>query len=544
MTLKHLSIHNIVLVENASIEFDEGFNIITGETGAGKSAVLQALKLLCGERYDSSILRHGCEKGWTEAAFEPAPPSDELCSLLSECGISWNPEEPLILRRELSSSGKSRCFINNQLAQKNLLQQTAGFLLYIVGQHASRELLQPDRHRHILDTFAGLQSEVKTFSTLWSSEKALKKELELLQSSEKERLRTIEALQREIEELSEANLREGEEEELFEEYTLLMNAESIIQQSTEFAALLQGDAKSVLSLVAKAKKSLEKLATLVPSLSDAEKLLENAEIELREAAYTVSHQLSHVENNPKRAAVLDERMSEIARLKRRYGNDIPTMLAYLDEARTKLESLENSDETIVDLQNRIAEILKEQDDLAAKISCKRVDASERLSKVLTQELKQLNMPHVEVDLKVEKCPRCPTGDDVVEFYLRPNLGEKTVPLRQCASGGELSRFLLALQYILSGQDNNPALVFDEIDANIGGETASVIGQKLRGIGEQRQVLCVSHFPQVAAQAHRHLCISKRESNGRTRTVVEALDNEELDRELLRMAGGQGFITKQ
>lgn len=536
MTLKHLSIQNIILVENATIEFDEGFNIITGETGSGKSAILQALKLLSGDKFDSGVVRHGCEKGWTEASFD-VEPSLALTTLISDSGLTWNSEDPLILRRELNANGKSRCFINNQLAQKNLLQEIASHLLHIVGQHASRELLQPEKHRHILDTFGNLGDKVTAFAKLYQTEKAVKKELEELLSSEKERLRTIETLQREVEELSQANLKEGEEEELFAEYTLLMNAENILQTSHEFTHLLQGDSKSILPLLTKAKKALEKLCAIVPALNETSQLLQNAEIELQEAAYSISQQLSHVDNNPKRAADVDERMSEIARLKRRYGNTVESMLNYLQDAQKKLTGLENSDETIAELQEKLQQIQQQQDILAQELTQLRKSAGKELAHKLTHELKQLNMPHVDIAISVEHTPRHSQGDDAVEFHLKPNVGEKMIPLRQCASGGELSRFLLALQYLLSKQGHAPTLIFDEIDSNIGGETASVVGKKLQGIGDQTQVICVSHFPQVAAQAHRHLCIAKKEINGRTHTTVRCLDQAQTQDELQRMAGG-------
>lgn len=534
--LKHLSICNIILVENAQIEFQGGLNVVTGETGAGKSAVLQALKLLCGERFESNILRHGAEKAWVEAAFDPKY-TEELAHDLKNGGIEVDPEEYLILRRELNASGKSRCFINNQLAQKNLLQTIASHLLYIVGQHATRELASPDSHRQIVDKFGALKPLTATFSKLWHQEKSYQKQMEDLLSSEKERLRTIETLQREVEELSEANLKEGEEEEVFAEYSLLSNAETLTQNTEEILHLLQNDAKSILNQLVKTKRSIERLVDLDNSLQETAQLIQNAEIELQEAAYTFSHYLSKVESNPARSQKLEKRLTVIAQLKKRYGNDVTSMLGYLKNAQEKLHTLENSDAAKEELQEKIDAIQSELSEKAAHLSTQRQHFASILEQALTKELRTLNMPHVEVFLRVEKAARSQWGEDSVEIYLKPNVGEKVIPLRQCASGGETSRLVLALQYLLSGLEGSPTLFFDEIDANIGGETASLVGKKLRETGSRQQVVCITHFAQVAAQSHHHLKIQKAEKEGRTHTTVTTLDASQIQQELQRMSGG-------
>ncbi|MFA6915339.1 MAG: DNA repair protein RecN [Parachlamydiales bacterium] len=541
--LKHLSIFNIILVENAHIEFQKGLNVITGETGAGKSAVLQALKLLCGERFESNILRHGTEKAWVEAAFDVTF-TEELKEVLKNSGISYDTDEYLILRRELNASGKSRCLINNQLAQKNLLQIIAAHLLHIVGQHATRELTLPDSHRQILDKFGQLEANAKAFSTLWHHEKLLQKQLEELIASEKEKLRIIETLQREIEELSDANLKEGEEEDAFAEYSILINAENLTQNTDEILHILQNDPKSILNQLVKTRKCLEKLLSLDESLQDTAQLIQNAEIELQEAAYTFSHYLAKVENNPHRVQKLEKRLTQLSQLKKRYGNDVSAMLEYLNNAKDKLSKLENSDAAKEELQNTIHTVQKELIEKAAALSAQRKKTAATLSQALTKELRTLNMPHVEVEIQVEKCTRTQWGENSVEIYLKPNIGEKIIPLRQCASGGEMSRLVLALQYLLSGLGGNPTLFFDEIDANIGGETASLVGKKLRAIGDKQQVVCITHFTQVASYSHNHLKIQKTEKDGRTHTIVTTLEPHHIEAELQRMSGGAAAVLSR
>lgn len=538
--LKHLSIFNIILVENAHVEFQKGLNVITGETGAGKSAVLQALKLLCGERFETNILRHGSEKAWVEAAFD-IDLTPDLQEILRNGGIAFEADEYLILRRELNANGKSRCLINNQLAQKTLLQNVATHLLHIVGQHATRELTLPDSHRQILDKFGQGEAETKVFNALWHTEKQLQVQLEGLIASEKEKLRTIETLQREIEELTEANLKEGEEEDVFSEYSLLINSENLIQSANEVIYILQDDPKSILNQFSKMKKSLDKLLNLDNSLQEAVQLIGNAEIELKEASYTFSHYQAKLENNPQRTQKLEKRLSQINQLKKRYGNDVASMLEYLQTAKTKLHTLENSDSTKEDLQEKILSTQNDLNAKAAALTAKRQNTARHLSAALTHELRTLNMPNVEVEVQVEQAARTQWGENSVEIYLKPNVGEKMIPLRQCASGGEMSRLVLALQYLLSGLGGNPTLFFDEIDANIGGETASLVGKKLRAIGDKQQVVCITHFTQVASHSHHHLKIQKTEKDGRTHTIVTNLAPHEIEAELQRMSGGAGAM---
>lgn len=533
--LRRLVLSNLILIDHSEIEFEPGFNSITGETGSGKSAIMQGLKLLCGEKFDTNLIRYGCEKGALEAAFD-LPENSNLYDLLESAGIDCDPEDLLILRREFQINGKNRCFINNQLVQRQFIQKVASYLVHIVSQHASRELLLPDAHRDIVDTFGDLQGLAFSFARQWSKEKALRARKQELLASEQERQRKIHALTQEVEELTEADLKEGEDEELYAEYTLLTNADTLTSYCDEVLNLFQSDPKGILSSLNRAERTMTKLCGMDAAHMENAQAIKNALFELQEVANTLERYRGKIENNPQRTAFIDARMNTISKLKKRYGPDVAALLNYLKQAEEQLFELNNYDATLEAIDEELELTSAETSRLAKELSEKRLESAKKLSAALTDELRTLNMPNVNVSISVENQPRNSQGDDYVEIYLQPNLGEKMVPLKQCASGGEISRVLLALHHILSGKGQVASIVFDEIDANIGGFTASIVGQKLNSIGKKQQVLCITHFPQVASQAHHHLLISKGEKEGRTCTTVVSLDKAGKEKELTRMSG--------
>lgn len=533
--LKQLRISNIILIESEQIDFKEGFNVISGETGSGKSAIMNSINLICGERTDIGMLRRGAEKGAVEAIFDIDRVKD-VGMILNEAGIEHAPGDELLIRREIHATGKSRAFVNNQSAQLSLLKKIGDQLLDIAGQHANQRLLSLEQHRLIIDTYGELEQEVKEFGRQWIKENTLRKELETLLQGEAQRLRDIEVCRMELEELVEAKLKEGEEEELFAEYTLLTNAEELASHVSEINQALSGERNPIVPLLNRQKANFEHLLKLDPSLTETSKAFDNALLELQEISYTIRNYLNHIEHNPSRAHDVNERLTLINRLKRKYGSNIIEIHLYQESTKIKLDALENTDSHIEELQLQLQKLEKENQNLCQKLSKDRQLAAKKLEGTIISELRALNMPKVEfiVELTIQKCNQ--SGQDRIEFYLIPNVGEHKIPVRECASGGELSRLMLALQTTLSGKQQTPTLIFDEIDANIGGETASVVGEKLKSIGEKHQVLCITHFPQVARQADHHLQISKEEREGRTRTLVTSLNEAERQHELDRMLG--------
>lgn len=532
--LKHLYIQNIILFEKGEIAFTPGLNILTGETGSGKSAIMHGLGLAIGERADTSIIRRGCEKGIIEAVFDID--NAQLYSLLCEGGIEHDPTQELMIRREIALNGKGRIFINNQLAQLSFLRKIGLLLVQIISQHAAQALRTQDYHRNVLDLYGDLNTLLQRFQKSYDTGRMIQQQLENLIVQEAERLREIDVCKREIEELEEAQIKEGEDEELFAEYTLLSHAEEVLAKIHEINQSLSGDRQPLLVILNRHKQSLEGLTSFDPSLQDTAQLFQNAFLELQEVSHTLRHYQSHLHVDERRLSEINERLSLLNHFKRKYGATTQEILAYQSQAKAKLEQLDNADIEIENLQKQLHEVVAQTEELANELSLKRRQHAFQLEEALTKQLHSLNMSKAKFDVEIIAQKRTREGDDYVEFFLHPNIGERRIPLKDGASGGEISRVLLALQTLLAGKEETATLLFDEVDANIGGETAAIIGDKLREISRKHQVICITHFPQVAHQADHHLQISKEEKEGRTFTMVQALDEESRQMELARMVG--------
>lgn len=532
--LKHLRIQNIILVENAALSFNAGLNILTGETGSGKSAIMHGLNLAIGERADTGVIRRGCEKGIVEAIFELNHP--QLLTLLAEGGIDHEPGQELLIRREINLSGKSRVFINNQLAQLSFLRQLGIQLIQAVSQHANQRLLSLDYHREVLDLYGGLQSPLQRFQQSHEDELRIRKELELLIQQEAQRVREIAICQRELEELEEAQLKEGEDEELFAEYTLLFNAEEMSTKVKEINQALSNERTPLLTLLHRQKQTLDDLVQFDAHLQETAQAFQNALLEMQEIAHTLRQYQGRLHADPERLRIINERLSLLNRLKRKYGATIEEILHYQVQTELKLQRLENADLEIEKLQAELQKVEGQTDQLAQALTQQRQLYAAQLEQALASQLHSLNMSKAEFHVQITPQKRTREGNDRIEFYLCPNRGENRIALKEGASGGEISRILLALQTLLAGKEQTETLIFDEVDANIGGETATIIGDKLREISLKHQVICITHFPQVASQADHHLQISKEEKEGRTLTLVQELDPFSRQRELARMAG--------
>lgn len=532
--LKQLHIHNVILVEKAILSFKSGLNILTGETGSGKSAIMHGLSLAIGERTDTSIIRRGCEKGIVEAVFEIENPT--IFSLLMEGGIEHEPGQELIIRREISLSGKGRIYINHQLAQLSFLRKLGLQLVQLVGQHANQRLLSIDYHRQVLDLYGDLHPLLQNFKHSYLKEKRLRETLEQLIQQEAQRLREIDVCKLEIEEFEEAQIKEGEDEDLFAEYTLLSNAEELSAKMAEINQTLSGERQPLLSTLNHQKQNLDSLIGFDPSLQEIAQAFQNALIELQEISHTLRLYQSRLHFDPDRLHEINTRLTLLNRLKRKYGTTVEEILAYQMKVQTKLKQLENADNEIENLKIELRNAEVETKQLAEELSQKRRHYAIQFEKALTNHLHTLNMSKAEFNVQIIEQKRTMDGDDHVEFFLCPNIGEHQISLKEGASGGEISRILLALQTLLAGKEQTATLIFDEIDANIGGETATIVGDKLSKISQQHQVICITHFPQVANQADHHLQILKEEKDGRTLTLVHELNVTSRQLELARMAG--------
>lgn len=533
--LKVLRIFNIILIDEAEICFEDGLNAITGETGSGKSAIMQALGLIGGARSDATVIRKGCSKGTVEAIFE-IDHLEELKDVLMDAGIDLDDSCDLIVRREILENGKSRGYINNQLVQITFLKRVGELLLDIVGQHASRHLLSLDSHRDLIDTYGNLKEGIFSFCSSWSKENSLRKEHNELVNGEAKRLREISRCTMELEELYEARLKEGEEEELFLEYSRHTNSEELAERSNAIIQALKGEKFSAIQLLNNQRDNFEKLISLDTSLAESLKAFRTTIVELQEVAYNLSSFCSKIEFNPERSAFLNARLSTINNLKRKYGSSIADIQNYQQETEQRLNKLENIDANISEMEMRIHSLEMANNKMALEITSKRKKVIAAFEKAIVLELRDLNMPSVEFKAEITGQKRSGKGDDLIEFFLLPNVGEHRVPLKDSASGGEISRVALAFHSVLAGKEKRALLVFDEIDANIGGATGAVVGKKLKEIAAKQQVICITHFPQVAKQAKVHWQISKIEKNGRTSTQIELLDVKTRKKELARMIG--------
>lgn len=532
--LKHLHIQNIILVEQAEISFAPGLNILSGETGSGKSAIMHGLSLAIGERTDTSLIRRGSEKGIIEAVFDADHPF--VCSLLSEGGINHEAGEDLIIRREISHSGKGRIFINQQSAQVSFLRKLGQQLVQIVGQHANQALLSLDYHREVLDLYGDLNPLLKQFQESYDHEKNLRNRLEELVQQEAQRIRDIDVCRQELEELEEAQMKEGEEEELFAEYTLLSNAEEISQKIHEINLVFSGERNPLLAILNRQKQALEAVVRFDSSLHETSQAFQNVYLELEDISHTLQQYQSRLHYDPQRLNAINDRLTLINRMKRKYGITVQEILAYQSHCQAKLAKLENADFEIEELKQKLQEAEEQSGLLSKELTAQRKKYGSAFGKAVTDQLRTLNMPKAIFTVQIIEQTRTRDGNERIEFFLRPNTGEHEIPLKEGASGGEMSRVLLALQTLLAGKEQKGSLIFDEVDANIGGETAAIVGEKLREISRSHQVICITHFPQVASQADHHLQISKEEIAGRTVTLVQVLDAKSREGELARMAG--------
>lgn len=525
--LKTLIIKNLILIEQEEIQFNEGLSVITGETGSGKTALIQAILLILGQRADASRVRKGCEKAFIQGSFAIAP-SEELLELFEAAGVPFPHEEELILSREISSKGKSRSFIGSQMVPSAFLQSIAPHLVDFVGQHAAYLLKNGETQGHFLDLFADV--DLSSFQKAWANEKSLAKEVSTLQEeksrSEKEKI----LLQEQIEELSDANLEPDEEGPLFEEYTLLANGQQLLQLSS----LALENVQSVRSHTLEIQNSFGEIEKYTSELKETKSFAKEALLLFEEMHLSLQSMQAKLEADPGRLAFLEDRLKLIDTLKKKYG---PTPLKHLEELQKQLLSLGTLEEREAALIKEYEKAKLETKKLCENLSHLRKIKALELEEKLKSALREMNIQSADVKILVEKAARTKTGEDSICILLKANMGEKLAPAAECSSGGELSRLIFALKTILAEKTQPKTMIFDEIDANVGGETATKMGEKIKNLANFRQVLCITHFSQVARQGDHHLCVFKSEENDRTRGHIKLLTSPEKEVELLRMLGG-------
>ena len=551
--LRELRIKNFAVIDEVVLELGPGLNIITGETGAGKSIILNALGLISGERGGSDIIRHKEDEATVEALFETVPPAIE--SKLSEAGFEIEGE--LVIRRILNRSGKNRIYVNGSLCPLGLLAEVGTSLVHIYGQHEHHTLLQPETHLNLLDAFVDLDDSAKSmkanFDTLSSAWDRLQENRASLDNRRREKA----LLETQVEEIAQAHLRSGEEEELRSEKSILAHAEKLHQGCREGEELLyEGDA-ALVSRLGKYTVRLKELAGIDPSLQPAVELIESSLAQLQEVAAQLRRYAGRVHFDPRALEQLEDRLAEIQRLKRKYNAGVDQILQMHGEIKESLESLEQGEEHIAGLEKAFAEARRNAWEMAEKISNERQRAAKKLKREMEKEVKSLGMPDTTFEVRFvthdEKADVPPffiagkklteRGMDQLEFYFSPNPGEPVKPLAKIASGGELSRLMLALKALVLTPGVVSTLLFDEVDAGVGGRVAEIVGKKLKQVAVHHQVISVTHLPQIAAVADAHFVVQKEVEKGRTFTRVQRLSDGERVDEVSRMLGGVK-ITEQ
>ncbi len=546
--LKELNIKNLAIIDQLRVEFAPGLNVFTGETGAGKSIVVDALSLALGERASVDLIRSGFQEAVVEAAFElTSRIAGDVTMLLSEQGIEMDPGGDLIVRRVLSSSGKNKVYINGSLANLTTLAALGANLADIHGQHEHQSLLSLERQMEMLDTFGGLEALRGEVTSEYRRLLDVRKDLAELQEGERDRAQREDLLRYQKNEIEAAQLKPGEDEELANEQKVMANSEKLAALSSMVDDMLYSSDGSVLTNLKKAIDGLNDVIAIDSSLAGARELCESGRAQIEEAAREVASYHNRGEFDPRRLEQIGDRLDLIQKLKKKYGKTIEEIIEFGAKASDALERMERSTEEIENRKSAIQEIKFGLTDKAKQLTKKRKAAARDLEKKVEAELNHLGMKKTTFTLKITQEPGGdtfdglklgPQGADRVEFLISPNAGEDPRPLAKIVSGGELSRIMLALKTILVEGDGIPTLVFDEVDAGIGGAVAEEVGKKLKRVAAKRQVFCITHLPQIASMAGSHYGVAKSVKGDRTSTEVRLLDGQERIGEIARMLGGK------
>ncbi len=544
--LQELSIKNFAIIESLSLTFEEGLTVLSGETGAGKSIIIDAIHLLVGGRGSSEYVRHGEKKAEIEGLFILDDDSHPSYEKAASFGIEIE-EGMIILRRDISSGGKSVCRINGKLVTIATLREIGASLIDIHGQHEHQELMNENLHLSLLDQFGGkeISSNLSSYREVYREYQTIYKQLTRLNESEQEMAHRLDLIQFQLKEIHDANLQMNEDEGLLEEKQKLMNFEKLFESLQTSYDSIQGERKG-LDWTGLAMSHLETAAEIDPQYEKTLEAVSNAFYMLEDAAHQVRGELDQLEFEPNRLDLIEARLNEINGLKRKYGSSVEEILSYSSKIEEEIETIMNKDSHIESLQHALRSLEKDLDLEAKTLSQTREKWAKKLTSNIHEQLKQLYMDKTKFEVKIEKrgegkpfsfSDYKKDGSDSVEFYISTNPGEPLKPLSKVASGGELSRIMLALKTIFSKHQGITSIIFDEVDTGVSGRVAQAIAEKIYQVALNSQVMCISHLPQVAAMADCHLFISKKLSHGRTSTAVKRLDEEEKIKEISRMISG-------
>lgn len=540
--LAQLFINNIAVIERASIDLEKGFTVLTGETGAGKSIIIDAIHAVLGERTSKELVRTGTQSASVSALFTGL--DEDILRLLDQLSIPREEDGSLLVQRDIRQEGRSSCKLNGAPATVSMLKQVGPRLVTIHGQHESYELLSPEVHMAYLDSFAGLESLLAEYQAAYHTLRETQRKLEALQTDEGEKARLSDLLHYQIDEIQSANVRVGEREELEAQREVIRNSEKIAGTLELLRGLLAGDEDSegLLTGVEQASVEAERVASYLPELEEAAQ-------KLREAGYLLEDVDAMlrgvgVDFDPALQEAIEERLDLLYKLGLKYGSSEEKILEFLEDCRSRLHQIEFSDEERERLEAQYEEEKHKAISLAKELSRRRQAASAQFIRQVREELAFLNMPGIQFETEIQRVPLYAMGCDKLQFLVSANKGEPPKPMSKIASGGELSRIMLAIKTVLSGKDKVQTLIFDEVDTGISGAAANKVGKKLKQVSQNRQVLCITHLAQIAALADHHLLIEKHVEGERTFTQVQELDFEGRKREVARIIGGDQVTDLQ
>lgn len=532
--LELLHIENIAIIEAADIEFAPGFNALTGETGAGKSIVIDSLSAVLGQRTSRELIRTGAEKAFVSAAFSGMAPE-----LTEELGNQPEADGTLLLQREIQTDGKNVCRVNGRPVTVGQLRALGARLLNIHGQHDGQQLLDEEQHIVYLDSFGRVESLAITYAEKYKNFTDIRRQIGALQMDEAEKARRVDTLQYQIEELRRAKLTPGEEEELTARRGMLRNAEKFLDAVAGADYALNGDDSGggALSALRQAQDALGGVRHLDDAFGQLYERLGEAYSEVYDIAATVEDKRGELDVSPGELDRVESRMDLLYRLKKKYGATVEDMLDYQARCEAELAQIEDAGDTLARLEQALSKAEKEARQAAQALSDARKAAADRLTAQILTELQQLDMGKIRFAVDFAEKPLDSDGMDTVRFLMSANVGEELRPIHKIASGGELARIMLAMKNVLSEQDHVGTMVFDEVDTGVSGRAAQKVAEKMARISRRKQVLCVTHLPQLAAMADTHFSVEKGERGGRTYTEVRRLDREQRRRELARLTGG-------
>ena len=541
--LLELVVENYAVVERLRVHFHAGLNLLTGETGSGKSIVVDALGLLLGGRASAEMIRTGEARARVAGIFEVRD-QGAVRRLLEPAGIEVEDGE-LLIEREILGSGKSRAFVGSRPVAVSLLKELAPALADIHGQHDQQLLFSPDAQRDMLDSFAAHRELLERIAAVYGEWRSTVSELEELERTEQEKLRLLDLWSFQRKEIESAQLEDGEDAALENERRVLQNVQKLQESAATAYEAVYDSPESAASLIRTAAKRLDELCRIDSSLEGLREHLRAADLGVQEAAYGLRDYLSGLEANPGRLEEVETRLETIGKLKRKYGATVADILAFYDEVRRQIASVESAGERMEGLRKEQKRLAADYAKAARELSESRRTAARRLEKRVEAELAQLAMERTVFRVAMQEAGWSASGNDRVEFLVSPNVGEEPRPLEKVASGGEISRIALALKTCLAGPRTSTVrtLVFDEVDTGIGGSAAEGVGRRLKQLAAVNQVLCVTHLPQVASFADHHYRVEKQESNGRTVAVMEELDAAARTREVGRMLSGQKLTNE-